>query len=123
MERRIYLNNKIYKITYYIVFFIVLSIFSIFVSVLLDNVLSNNTDFFINGNLTVKNIIENYIYNDKPKKIFIIVEMIFILMLVYLYIQRSSFNNNVSKRQEVAKGIKTPVPVGERTIWNSDLYD
>ena len=97
------LDNKYYKIVYYTVLLIILSIFSIFASVLLDNILSSNTDFFINGNLTIKNIIESFINNDKPKK-------------------NSSLKNNVSRRKEVAKGIKTPVAVGERSIWNSNFY-
>ncbi|MBR3255687.1 MAG: hypothetical protein IKF97_05740 [Clostridia bacterium] len=116
------MDNKLYKIVYYIVFLLILSIFSIFISVLLDNILSSNTDFFINGNLTIKNIIESFIHNEKPKKLFFIIELIFILMLGYLYIQSSSLKNNVSRRKEVAKGIKTPVAVGERTIWNSNFY-
>lgn len=116
------LDNKYYKIVYYTILLIILSIFSVFASVLLDNILSNNTDFFVNGNLTIKNIVNSFINNDKPKKLFFITELFFILIIAYLYIQSSSLKNNVSRRKEVAKGIKTPVAVGERSIWNSNFY-
>ena len=105
------MKKFLYKILYFSIVFIFVTIFSIFLSICLDKILSNNLDFFTKNNFTIENIIQTFFSTEKIKKLFLIIETIIVLIIIYLVMQQKSYRSNVAERKEVAKGIKDHVPV------------
>lgn len=107
------MKNKAYSIFYYLLGAIFLTLFAVFLSVILDKMLLGETDFFLNGNFKVENIINEFFTTEKAKQLFWIIEGLIALVVFYFISQQNAFKSNVSNKKEVAKGIKTPVAVGE----------
>ena len=107
------MSKKIYTIFYYILGIVFLTIFSMFLSVVVDKLLIGDSSFFLNGNFKIENIINDFFSNEKVKQLFLIIEGLVLLMIFYLITQQNALKSNISNKKEVAKGIKTPVAVGE----------
>lgn len=107
------MRNKIYSIFYYLLGAVFLTAFAVFLSVVLDKILLGETDFFLNGNFNIENIISAFFNTEKAKQLFWIIEGLIALFVFYFITQQNAFKSNVSNKKEVARGIKTPVAVGE----------
>lgn len=107
------MKNIKQKILFYSVFFIFITLFSAIVSIFIDSALSNNIEIFLNGNFNIKNLISIFFGSEKILQLFAICEIGGFLIIAYMIMQQKSKRNNVAEKREVARGIKTPVPVGE----------
>lgn len=107
------MNSKKQKIIYYTILLIFLTLFSIIASIFIDIVLSNDIDFFINGNFNLTNIISRFFENKKVLQLFALCEAGELLIIAYIVMQQKTKRSNVAELVEVAKGIKIPKSAGE----------